>query len=184
MAHMQSIKLFDLLKRRFKRRASDESGSVLIEFGLLALPFFALMGAILETAIMLLASQILDAGLDDASRFVRTGQAQAGGYSSAEFKTKVCESLYGLFDCDELRIFVSPIATFSSANFGLNVVDLDDGTWTSAESYNHGSGSEVVLARAYYKWPTFLNFMNSGLASLGDDTYLLSSARLFRNEPF
>jgi Flp pilus assembly protein TadG len=46
-----------LLGRRIRR---DESGATAIEFGLVALPFFALMFAILETALLFLASQTLE----------------------------------------------------------------------------------------------------------------------------
>lgn len=183
MAQLQSIKLFDLFKRRLKQRANDEEGSVLVEFGLLAFPFFALVAVILETAFTLLASQILDAALEDASRYVRTGQAHTNAYSLTEFRAKVCEDLYGLFDCAQLKIYVTPITNFSSANINQSVVDLDDGSWTETEAYNHGSASEVMLARAYYQWPAILNIMPT-TAHLVNNTVLLSSARLFRNEPF
>ena len=80
--------------RRFVR---NERGATAIEFALLSVPFFALTGAILETAIMFLASQMLDGAVQDASRLVRTGQAQTNNYTIDTFRSAVCNELFGLF---------------------------------------------------------------------------------------
>ena len=57
-------------KARMRALARDERGVTAIEFGVLALPFFTVIFAILQTAIMFLASQVLDSALEDASRKV------------------------------------------------------------------------------------------------------------------
>ena len=95
--------IFDAVKKRLrsirlKRLAAfgrDDRGVTMIEFGLLAVPFFTMIAAILETALVFLASQILDSAVQDASRLVRTGQAQANNYTLASFNTAVCNELFG-----------------------------------------------------------------------------------------
>ncbi len=169
-----------MMPRRFKR---DESGVTAIEFGMLALPFFAIIGAILETSFIFLASQVLDSAVNDSSRLIRTGQAQTAAYTSTEYKAAICEGLYGLFNCDNLRIRVSEVANFGVAVLG-NVVDLSDGTWTIVENYDDGAGGSVILVEAYYKWPTILDFFDFNLSNLADGTRMLSAVRVFRNEPF
>ncbi|MCB9992958.1 MAG: pilus assembly protein [Hyphomicrobiaceae bacterium] len=173
-----------LATRGLARLWRKEDGATMIEFGLLAIPFFAIIGAILETAFFLLASQILDGAVDEASRMIRTGRTQGSGYTATSFRNEVCNHLFGLFDCSQLKIYVQPVANFNSASFSSNVVDPDDGTWTSTETYNDGVGSSVILVRVYYKWPTYLNFFNFDLASLPDNTHLIGAARVFQNEPF
>ncbi|MCB1516062.1 MAG: pilus assembly protein [Hyphomicrobiaceae bacterium] len=173
-----------LIKRKVAQLFRKDDGATLIEFGLLAIPFFAIIGATLETAFFLLASQVLDGGVDEAARMIRTGRTQGSNYTVTSFRNEVCNHLYGLFDCSQLRIYVQPVASFSSASFNSNVVDPDDASWTSAESFNDGAGSSVILVRVYYKWPTYLNFFNFDLATLPDNTHLIGAARVFQNEPF
>ena len=67
--------------RGFRR---DERGTTAIEFGILGMPFFALLAAILETSYVFLAGQILDTAVQDSARFIRTGQVQDGRLRSGE----------------------------------------------------------------------------------------------------
>jgi len=181
----KSVSVLKLFSRalNFRRFKKDENGVTAIEFGMLALPFFAIIGAILETSLVFLASQILDSAVNDSSRLIRTGQAQAANFTATEYKAAICDSLYGMFNCENLRIKVSEVANFGSATIS-NVVDLDDGSWTFVENYDDGTGASVILVEAYYKWPTTLDLLSFDLSNLPDGTRLLSSVRVFRNEPF
>ncbi len=165
------------------RLARDERGVTLVEFALLALPFFAIVGAILETSLVFLASQVLDSAVEDSARLIRTGQAQSQNYTEAEFRSAICNGLYSMFDCTGLKVKVSEIATFAAATLN-PVADITDGSWTLIETYEDGVGSSIVLVEAYYKWPIVLNIFDFNLANLPDNTRMLSSVRLFRNEPF
>lgn len=179
-------------KQRFKiltslvRRANfvrNDTGAIAVEFALLALPFFAVIAAILETAIVLLASQMLETAVHDTSRLIRTGQAQNAGFTEETFRLKVCENGFGLFDCDKLKVRVRVLGDFVSAN---TVAPLDpvDGTWIMAEQYNHGVGKSIVIAEAYYKWDTIVDIMGFNLQNSPDGTRLLGAVRVWRNEPF
>ena len=81
----------DLLRR--------QEGATAVEFGLVALPFLALLGAIIQLAFMMWAQQNLDFALQRAVRSLFTGQFQAdnsGTTSSTDLltsmKAKVCGS--------------------------------------------------------------------------------------------
>lgn len=52
-----------LLPRRPRGLARDERGATLVEFGLLAPFFFAIVGAIFETSVVFLSGQILDSAV-------------------------------------------------------------------------------------------------------------------------
>lgn len=169
------------LKRR--RLDKDDGGATAVEFALLALPFFAVIGAILETGIVLLASQILDSAVHDATRIVRTGEAQEKGYNMPQFRNEVCEKTFGLFDCKKLRIRVRVIDKFANAKADPPVDKT--GKWIFTSSFQPGKGNNVVLVETYYKWPTLLNIMGFNLAHLdGGTTMMMSSSRVFMNEPF
>ncbi len=181
----KSISLPDLIGRALctKRFARDEQGVTAVEFGLLALPFFAIIAAIIETSLVFLASQVLDSAVNESGRLIRTGQAHAANYTEVEFRAAICDQLFGLFDCNGLKIRVSEVANFASATLG-NVVDTSNGDWTIVETYDDGSGTSIILVEAYYKWPIVLNMFDFNLSNLPDNTRMLSAVRVFRNEPF
>lgn len=172
----------------------DERGATAVEFSLLALPFFTLIFAILETSITFLGGQILDAAVQDASRKIRTGQAQeAPVWDLAKFRTELCDGLYGMFDCDgdRLKIKVSVVSNFTSATI-TDPIDEDceaggdeeDCDWTIVESFQPGTGSQVIMVQVFYKWPTIVNLPGFNLATQAGGNRLLSAVRVFANEPF
>lgn len=170
--------------RRFVR---DERAATALEFAILGIPFFAIIGAILETALIFLASQILDSAVQDASRYIRTGQAQSHtpAYQLADFNTLVCNRLFGIFDCSKLKIQVKKVTNFTSAQTTTSPLDPNDPTkWVLTPSFDDGSGSDVIMVQVYYKWPVILNFDGLNLMSNSDGTHLLGSVRVFANEPF
>src|SRR4051794_28608136 len=89
----------EALRRRFRRFARKQDGAAAVEFALVALPFFALTFAILETALVFFANQTLQAAAGDAGRLIMTGQAQSASYTASDLKTQVCNRIYGLFNC-------------------------------------------------------------------------------------
>jgi Flp pilus assembly protein TadG len=178
---------------RSRRRAfvRDERGVTAIEFGLLALPFFAIVGAILETSLVFMAGEVLDSAVQDTSRLIRTGQAQAAALTVDGFRDQVCSRLYNLFaDCDQLHVDVQVVDSFQSATVTAPVdYECEDecDEWTRPERYPDGyaaGSSAVMLVQVYYKWPVMLDFAGLSLANLPDGKRLLGAATVFRNEPF
>lgn len=174
---------FAPLMRALRRFARNEGGVTAIEVGILGVPFFVLIAAIMESALIFFASQVLDGAVDSAARAIRTGQVQAAGGDLGDFTDKVCDGLYGLFDCSKLRINVSLVSDFSSATSG-QVLDTS-GNWVVPVGFTPGHGSSVVMVRVYYKWPTMFNFGGFNMADTPDGkSRLLSAVRVFMNEPF
>ena len=116
------------MKRRLLRRfIKDHEGTAAIEFAIVALPFFAILFAILETAIIFFAGQLLETGLSDAARLVRTGQAQNNDFNVSDFKDAVCENVFALLECDTgLRIDVRELDSFGGATMPPPVDDNGD----------------------------------------------------------
>lgn len=171
-----------VLRLKAARLARDEKGATLIEFGFLALPFFAILGATLETALVFFAAQILDSAVGDASRIIRTGQAQNAEWSMADFRQSLCSRTLNVFNCDAIRIRVHTVNLFANATYAAPVDE--DGNWTLVEDYNDGGPSSIVFVEAYYKWPVAINLFGFNLVNQPDGTHLLGSSRVFKNEPF
>jgi len=167
-----------LLARRVKQLASQDDGVTVIEFALLAFPFFALLGAILETGLFLLGSQVFDSAVDDAARSIMIGQAES--YSPDDFRDKICEHTFGLIDCPAIRLRTRPISSFSSATTTAPV-DID-GNWILGQQFDSGNPNDVILVEAYYKGNTFFGF-DYGFSKFGN-SLVISSARVFMNEPY
>lgn len=173
------------------RFAGDERGAVAVEFAILAIPFFALIFAILETALVFFAGQILDSAVQDASRKIRTGQAVETGWNVDNFRTEICDGLYGLFDCDEVKVKVTVVNNFASAQL-VSPIDPEceesgapeDCEWVITETYDGGTGRSIVLVQAHYKWPVVIELPGMNHATQAGGKRLMSAARVFQNEPF
>ena len=161
----------------------DRNAATAVEFGILALPFLALVGAIFESALCFLAGQILDTAVADAGRLIRTGQAQAASYSQTTFKTEVCNRLYVLFDCSGLNIDSKVYTNFTSANTSMPI-DSNKNFDSSGFTFQMGGSTEIVVVRAFYQFPLYFNKMGLDLSNLANGTRLLSGVSTFRNEPF
>src|SRR5215211_9542134 len=87
------------LRKAFRVFRRNRRGSAAVEFALVAPVFFALLFAIIETALVFFANQVLETVTQDSARMIMTGQAQTGGFSQSQFKTFVCGKISVLFDC-------------------------------------------------------------------------------------
>jgi len=184
-----------LLPRR-RGFARDERGAIAIEFGLLAPPFFAILGAILETSMVFLSGQVMDSAVQDVSRLVRTGQAQQAGVDGDRFKELVCDRMFGLLpDCDTangLHVEMRVIDAFADIDMSPPVKWVCDAgdtpeecnAWTRDECYQAGGGSEIVAVQVYYKRSLIVPWGGLGMGNLPDGRRLLAAATVFSNEPF
>jgi len=171
-------------KARMRALARDERGVTAIEFGVLALPFFTVIFAILQTAIMFLASQVLDSALEDASRKVRTGEAAS--YSIDQFRTLMCDSTYNLIDCSQIQLKSEVISGFANVVSTVpQSCDLTSCTWTAnRQAFDPGSCRSVVQVSAYYRYPLLVVLPYFNLKNQPDNYRLLGAIRVFRNEPY
>ena len=164
---------------RFRR---NQSGATAVEFALVATPFFALMFAIIETALLFFADQTLDTAVSTAARLIRTGEAQQQGLGSADFKTSICNQMPGLLDCTKLKLDVRKYATFGDIVLG---VPLDNNkNLVNNFTYQPGAAGDIVVVRFMYPWPIYASLFGAGLANMSGNQRLLVATAAFRNEPF
>lgn len=176
-----------LIGRALRALWRDQAGVTAVEFGLLAPPFFVIIGIMLETSVVFLSSQVLDSAVHDAARQIRTGQVQQQHFDLADFEDLICSRLFGLFrDCSALQVNVRPVTNFSSAQVTAPIDPncTKDCPWTIAEKFDPGMKSSTMLVQVYYKWPMVLNLPSLMPTKLKDGTMLMGSVDVFRNEPF
>jgi Flp pilus assembly protein TadG len=165
--------------RRFRR---NRRGSAAVEFALVAPVFFALLFAIIETAMVFFAGQVLENMTQDSARMIMTGQAQTASYTAAQFKTYLCGKIPALFTCADLYVDVKSYPAFTS----VVITDPIDGgrNFLPAMSYSPGSAGDIVVVRVFYQWPLFVTGLGYNIANLVGSKRLLSATVAFRNEPF
>lgn len=160
----------------------DEEGSVAVEFGLIALPFFTCLFAMVETALIFFASVAMEGAMEDAARMVRTGVAHEEGMTAEQFKTEICSRSPLFFDCgDSLVVDVRTFDEFGDVTFE-DPID-EDGNLSNNFQYNIGGAGEVVMVRAFYIWDV-VTPVGIGLENMSGGNRLLAASAVFRNEPF
>ena len=173
----------ELCRNVLRRFGRNSRASAAVEFALVAPVFFALLFAIIETAIVFFASQVLETVTQDSSRMIMTGQAQTGGYSAAQFKTYVCGQISVLFDCTNgIYVDVQSYPGFS----GVSISDpIDSGkNFVPPNNYNPGGPGDIVVVRLFYQWPLFVTGLGYNIANLSGSKRLLTATAAFRNEPY
>jgi Flp pilus assembly protein TadG len=166
--------------RRFARK---QDGAVAVEFSLIAVPFLAIMFAIMETAVIFFAGQALETATSDSARLIMTGQAQTAGYDKAAFKNQVCARVYGLFNCQTgVVIDVQKFSNFGAVTL-TRPVDAN-GNFTDNSGYNPGGPGCITVVRLFYQWPVYLSLGGFNLSDLSGGKRLLAATAAFRNEPY
>ena len=172
-----------LLGRATGRFRRDQRGATVVEFALIALPFFSLLFAIMETALIFLVGQALETATEDSARLIRTGQAQQQAFDAEDFRQSICGQVVVLYKCtSKLVLDVRTADDFAGVDLSTPVAggQLDDDDF----GYDDGNGESIVVVRAFYEWPTITQFLGEGFTKLANGNHLLTSAAAFRNEPF
>lgn len=167
------------LLRRFRR---DSKAATAVEFGLVSVPFFALLFAIIETFLLFFASQAIETATSQAGRLVRTGQAQTAGLTAETFRDRLCDTLIALLNCDRIMIDVRTYSQFEGVDLGRPIDE--DGNLVEDFMFEPGQGGDIVVVRTFYEWPIFTNLLGLGLANLSNGRNLIAATTAFRNEPF
>lgn len=168
----------------FRRFGRNSRASAAVEFALVAPVFFALLFAVIETAIMLFASQVLESVAQDAARQILTGQSQAAGYTSAQYTTNVvCNQAQPLFNCNNIGVDVeSDPSQFSNL---VITNPVTNGSYDPTKlKFNPGASCSVVTVTLYYPWQLFVTGLGYNISNLNGGVRLLSATAAFRNEPY
>jgi Flp pilus assembly protein TadG len=179
-AAISSTASIRMLLRRFRR---NRRASAVVEFALVAPLFFALLFAIIETALMFFAGQVLETITQDSARMILTGQAQQGSYTQSQFASYVCTQVpAALFDCNQLYIDVKSYSSFSSVSIS-NQID-NTGNFVNNMTYSPGAAGDIVVVRVFYQWPIFVTGLGYNIANLSGSKRLLVGTAAFKNEPY
>ena len=175
--------------RAFRR---NQDGVTAIEFGIVIMPFLALLFAIVETALSFWSTQVLETAVANASRTIYTGQFQQANpnpaTAAAKFKDALCgtkaqnnEKAMVLFNC-QTAVHID-VRKFSPGTQPPNVTK-DGALDPTAFGYQATGPNEIVLVRVAVELPVFVNILGSASTGLKNGKRLIMASATFRNEPF
>jgi Flp pilus assembly protein TadG len=183
------------LARSVRRFRQDCRGSTAVEFGLIAVPFFALVLAMMTIGSHYLAYHSLERGVLEASRLLRTGEAQKAGMDLDDFRELVCNSAGTFISCDErLVVHIRSSQTFAGLAPATSCVTdgaltPSAGSGSDAVSTQSGEDSIAVQVTACYEWEMgavlwqMLWNLISPTPRVQGKT-ILSATTAFRSEPY
>lgn len=177
------------MRARFKRRERPalrprREGAAALEFALVATPFFFLIFAIMELALVFVLSSVLENATLNASRLIRTGRVDHENISATAFKTALCGQMSVLSSgcAGRTDIDVRVIPQFRNAT---PPDPLANGTLNeSVLTYLPGDPGSLVLVRVWYSQPLATPFLSRAVSRLNSGDAVLSVATAFRNEPY
>lgn len=157
------------------RFARSEDGVAAIEFALLAIPFFMLVFAIIESCVAFAAEQVLDNAVDTMSRQVRTGQitfemGRDTDMTAADFREAFCERVSLMLSCDDDKLFLDVRAVPNYGSFPVAIPregnrphgDLDDNGF----DFDPGGPGSINMMRGYYKWPIITDLVRPYITNI------------------
>jgi len=166
-----------------RRLGRDKDGAAAVEFALVVTPFLALIFAIIESAVVFFAGQVLETAVYDSARLIMTGQAQTAGMSQAQFKQQVCARIYGLFDCaGGIFVDVKSYPSFAAVNITSPIDANKD--FVNNFTYSPGNPGDIVVVRLFYQYPVYVSLLGLNLADINGGKRLIAATAAFRNEPY
>ena len=156
------------------------------EFALIAPLFFGMLFAIIETAIVFFAGQVLEQGTAES----RAADAHASGpgqrHDRNRFKTDLCNRIKVMFNCEgNLANLTVDVKVFAPGT-AITITDpIVSGNLTGPFAYSltpAGSPNTVVV-RAFYQWPLYVTRFGYNISNLNGSKRLLASTAAFHVEP-
>lgn len=167
-----------------RRSRPRREGAAALEFALVATPFFFLIFAIMELALVFVLDSVLENATLNASRLVRTGQVDQANISAGAFRTALCGQMSVLaVNCEgrtniDVRVIPQfrnqvPPDPLAGGNLDPNVL-----------TYLPGQPGDLVLVRVWYSQPLATPFLSQAVSRLNSGDAVLTAATAFRNEPY
>ncbi len=157
-----------------------ERGATAVEFALIAVPFLALLMAMVETALVFFAGMVLQSATSETARLIMTGQALS--MTGAQFQQDVCNASGGLFTCSQLSVNVQTYTSFTAATES-NPIQAGKLN-TAGFGFSPGKPGQIEVVQVFYPWPLGTDLLGLNLNNVNGNSHLLAATAVFRNEPY
>lgn len=160
-----------------KALRTDETGAVAIEFAFLAVPFFLVLFAIMEIALVLLAAMQIEHATDTVSRRVMTGEIES---RSEAIRGALCDDINLPIDCASLHVDYREVA--SVRDFSLPQPTAGGAVDAAAFAFVTIPTPSFASLRVAYEWPIVIKPLMVFFSNLDGGKMFLTSTALVRIE--
>ncbi len=167
--------------RRFRR---NRRGSAAVEFALVAPVFFALLFAIIETALVFFAGQVLETITQNSARIDHDRAGADRGLHADRFQNQGCLPARSPHCSPAANVYVDVQSYPAFSNVTINSQIDASNNFISNMQYNPGGPGQIVVVRLFYQWPLFVTGLGYNIANLAGSKRLLSATAAFQNEPY
>lgn len=158
-------------------------GVVLVEFAMIALPFFAVLLAALMTSLVFFAQQTLESVTARSGRLLLTGSDKAAVASKAAFKTRICNDLPAYLRCENLLLTAAKPDTFTAADFTQPTIRFDArGKPIDDLPFIIGEPGKITVLRVLYVWDLPTVSLGYDISNLPGGRRLLVGTAIARAE--
>nr|WP_245571260.1 TadE/TadG family type IV pilus assembly protein [Neorhizobium alkalisoli] len=181
------------LGRIFRSR----DGAAAIEFAMLAIPYFMIVFAILETFIAYTGEQLVANAVDTMARKLRTGNITASNTDRTAFRRTFCNEVSIMIKCseeeiatpDKLWLDVRSFPSFADIPGNVPLNSSQDLDTSSVNNYTPGAQKTINMVRAYYRWDVVTDLLRPYITNVrpsgGRPNYfLIVETATFRNEDY
>lgn len=196
----------DSVLTRLRRVARSKDGTTAIEFALLAVPYFVIIFAIIETFVAFTAEQLIANATDTMSRKLRTGQVTynlgrtATDMKEVDFRTAFCNEIAIMITCSASEIATPAklyldVETYSSfSDIPTTIPKVSTAAYadlsTTGFKFAPGGPSTINMVRAYYRWQIttdivrpYITTIRPANGSMPTD-FLIVATTAFQNEKY
>jgi Flp pilus assembly protein TadG len=192
------------LSSRMSRLMRSRDGATAIEFAMLAIPYFMIIFAIIETFVAFTAEQLVTNAVDVMARQMRTGQitynmGRTTDMTQAQFRQAFCDNVSILISCSAAEIATPSklyldVQTFST--FGAIPTNIPYATTAQYSDidptgfkYAPGGPSTINMLRAYYRWQILADIIRPYITTIRTTgsvptDFLIVSTAAFQNEKY
>jgi Flp pilus assembly protein TadG len=195
------------------RLLRSRDGTTIVEFAAVGPAFVALVLAIVYTALLFLAQQMLETASQSAGRLLLTGSAQTirlanghTGMSASDFKSAICNGATGtdvngqtvtiprllpsMLTCSRLTVNVTTATSYNLTStaaptftYGSNGQVTATGTGYNPQSAGGGQ-SNIIVLQLIYLWPTGTGPLGLNFINQANGTRMLVASSVFTSEAY
>lgn len=170
------------LRGLLSRLGADDRAAAALEFGLVVLPFMALMTASLQTSVVAFVQQNLESAVETTSRQVLTGKSQKAATSQTAFKALACSNLPAFMTCSNLFVSVVSYSSYGSADLSQPTITYVNGKPVVPTPFDMGNPGDIVVIRMMYPWTVENGPLGFTLATLNNGQRMLTSTAVIKTE--
>lgn len=186
------------LKPFLEKLGVSRDGTAAIEFAILAIPYFLVVFAIIETFVALMAEQVVANATETMARRLRTGQISSS-ISKEDFRKSFCDEVSVMITCSDeidkeqkLYIDLRSFAAFKDIPTTIPLkaygeyYDLD----TAQFGFTPGGPETINMLRVYYRWRVVADIIRPYLTKIrpADGSmpshFLIVATNAFMNEKY